>query len=45
MTDLGATPGLEYKLLDVQSYMKGINDKYGLIYENAVIPKGAYSLF
>jgi len=42
MLDVGATPGLDWKLVEVQGYLKPINEKYGAIYENAVIPKGTY---
>ena len=42
MLDLGATPGLSYKLLDVQSYLPAIIKKHGHIYYDAVIPKGTY---
>jgi hypothetical protein len=42
MLDLGATPGLSYKLLDVQSYLPAIIKKHGRIYYDAVIPKGTY---
>jgi len=42
MLDLGATPGLSYKLLDVQSYLPAIIKKHGRIYYEAVIPKGTY---
>ena len=43
MLDLASTPGLSYKILDIQSYLKGITDKHGLIYIEAVIPKGTYA--
>ena len=43
MLDLGATPGLSYKILDVQSYLPAIIKKHGRIYNEAVIPKGTYS--
>ncbi len=42
MLDLGATPGLSYKLMDVQSYLPAIVKKHGRIYYDAVIPKGTY---
>ena len=42
MLDLGATPGLSYKLMDVQSYLPAIIKKHGRIYYDAVIPKGTY---
>ncbi len=43
MLDLASTPGLSYKILDIQSYLKGITDKHGPIYIEAVIPKGTYA--
>lgn len=43
MLDLASTPGLGYKILDVQSYLKGITDKHGPIYIEATIPKGTYA--
>jgi len=42
MLDLGATLGLGYKILEVQSYLKGITDRHGPIYIEATIPKGTY---
>ena len=42
MLDLGATPGLTYRLMDVQSYLPAIVKKHGKIYYEAVIPKGTY---
>jgi uncharacterized protein len=42
MLDLASTPGLGYKILDVQSYLKGITDRHGPIYIEATIPKGTY---
>ena len=42
MLDLAATPGLAYKLMDVQSYLPAIIKKHGKIYYDAVIPKGTY---
>jgi len=42
MLDLGATPGLSYKIIDVQSYLPAIVKKHGKIYFDAVIPKGTY---
>ncbi len=43
MLDIGATPGLTYKILDVQSYLPAIIKKHGKIYYNETIPKGTYS--
>jgi TRAP transporter TAXI family solute receptor len=43
MLDLGATPGLTFKLLDVQSYLSAIIRKHGRIYNEDIIPKGTYS--
>jgi TRAP transporter TAXI family solute receptor len=43
MLDLASTPGLSYKILDVQTYLKGITKKYGPIYVEANIPKGVYA--
>jgi TRAP transporter TAXI family solute receptor len=43
MLDLSATPGISYKILDVQSYLKPIIDKHGPIYIPSVIPKGTYT--
>lgn len=42
MLDLGATPGLTYKIMDVQSYLPAIIKKHGKIYYEEVIPKGTY---
>jgi TRAP transporter TAXI family solute receptor len=43
MLDLASTPGLGYKILDVQPYLKGITNKHGAIYIDATIPKGTYA--
>lgn len=43
MLDLGATPGISFKILDVQSYLKKINEIHGPVYIEYVIPKGTYS--
>jgi uncharacterized protein len=43
MLDLGATPGLSFKILDVQSYLPAIIKKHGKIYYNETIPKGTYA--
>ncbi len=42
MLDLGATPGLTYKIVDVQSYLPAIIKKHGKIYFDTIIPKGTY---
>ncbi len=43
MLDLGATPGLTFKILDVQSYLPAIIKKHGKIYNAETIPKGTYA--
>jgi TRAP transporter TAXI family solute receptor len=43
MLDLSSTPGISYKILDVQSYIKKIAEKHGPVYIDMVIPKGTYS--
>lgn len=43
MLDLSSTPGISYKILDVQSYLKKIFEKHGQVYIEAEIPKGTYS--
>ncbi len=43
MLDLSSTPGISYKILDVQSYLKKIFEKHGKVYIEAEIPKGTYS--
>jgi TRAP transporter TAXI family solute receptor len=43
MLDLSATPGISFKILDVQSYLKKIAEKHGPVYIDWVIPKGTYS--
>jgi uncharacterized protein len=43
MLDLSSTPGISYKILDVQSYIKKIAEKHGSVYIDMVIPKGTYS--
>jgi len=43
MLDLNATPGLTYKILSVQPYLKAIISKHGRIYNEDVIPKSTYS--
>jgi TRAP transporter TAXI family solute receptor len=43
MLDINATPGLNYQIMDVQSYLPAIAKKHGRIYSEAVIPRGTYS--
>ncbi len=43
MLDINATAGLDYQIMDVQSYLPIIAKKHGRIYSEAVIPKGTYS--
>ncbi len=43
MLDLNATPGLSFKILSVQPYLKSIISKHGRIYNEDVIPKSTYS--
>ena len=43
MLDINATAGLDYQIMDVQSYLPAIIKKHGRIYSEAVIPKGTYS--
>ena len=43
MLDLNSTPGLTYKLLNVQPYLKAIVAKHGRIYNEDLIPKATYS--
>ena len=43
MLDINATPGLDYQIIDVQSYLPGIIKKHGRIYSEVLIPKGTYS--
>ena len=43
MLDINATAGLNYQIMDVQSYLPAIIKKHGRIYSEAVIPKGTYS--
>lgn len=42
MLDLSNTQGLNYKLLDLESYNENITKKYGNIFKTAVIPKDTY---
>jgi len=43
MLDMNSTPGLTFKILNVQSYLKTIVSKHGRIYNEDVIPKSTYS--
>ncbi len=43
MLDINATAGLNYQIMDVQSYLPAIAKRHGRIYSEAVIPKGTYS--
>lgn len=43
MLDLCATPGLTFKILEMQSYLPAIIRKHGHIYNEAIIPRGTYS--
>jgi TRAP transporter TAXI family solute receptor len=43
MLDLNATPGLSFKILSVQPYLKAIVSKHGRVYNEDVIPKSTYS--
>ncbi len=43
MLDLSATPGISYKILDVKSYLKRVNEIHGPVYIEYTIPKGTYS--
>ena len=43
MLDINATPGLDYQIIDVQSYLPAITKKHGRIYSEVLIPKGTYS--
>lgn len=42
VTDLGATPNTKIKILDIASLAKKMNEKYGPLYAEAVIPKDTY---
>ena len=42
VTDLGATPGVKIKLLDIAQLVPAMSKKYGNIYVADVIPKGTY---
>jgi TRAP transporter TAXI family solute receptor len=43
MLDLNSTPGLTFKIMNVQPYLKTILGKHGRIYNEDVIPKSTYS--
>jgi uncharacterized protein len=42
ITDLGATPGVKIKLIDIARLVPTMSKKYGNIYIQDVIPKGTY---
>jgi TRAP transporter TAXI family solute receptor len=42
VTDLGATPGVKIKLVDIAHLVPAMTKKYGNIYIQDVIPKGTY---
>jgi len=42
VTDLGATPGVKIKLIDIAHLVPAMTKKYGNIYIQDVIPKGTY---
>ena len=42
VTDLGATPGVKIKLLEIANLVPAMVKKYGNIYVEDVIPKGTY---
>ena len=42
VTDLGATPNVKLKMIDIAQLTKKMNDKYGPLYAEAVIPKEMY---
>jgi TRAP transporter TAXI family solute receptor len=42
VTDLGATPGVKIKMIDHSEVVAKMNQKYGNLYAEAVIPKGTY---
>ena len=42
ITDLGATPGVKIKLIDIAHLVPTMSKKYGNIYIQDVIPKGTY---
>jgi TRAP transporter TAXI family solute receptor len=42
VTDLGATPGVKIKMIDHSDVVAKMNQKYGELYAEDVIPKGTY---
>ncbi len=42
VTDLGATPGVKIKLIDIAQLVPAMTKKHGSIYVQDVIPKGTY---
>ncbi len=42
VTDLGATPNTKIKMLDIAQLTKKMNEKYGPLYAEAVIPAATY---
>jgi uncharacterized protein len=42
VTDLGATPGTQLKILDIADLAEKMNKKYGKLYAKGTIPAGAY---
>ncbi|BAT59317.1 NMT1/THI5 like protein [Variibacter gotjawalensis] len=42
VTDLGATPNVKLKMIDIAQLTKKMNEKYGPLYAEAVIPKEMY---
>ena len=42
VTDLGATPNTKLKILDIAQYTAKMNDKYGPLYADAIIPAATY---
>lgn len=43
VTDLAATPNTKIKILDIAHFTAKMNEKYGPLYAEAVIPKATYS--
>jgi TRAP transporter TAXI family solute receptor len=42
VVDLGATPNVKLKILDIAHFTKKMNEKYGPLYAEAVIPASTY---
>jgi TRAP transporter TAXI family solute receptor len=42
VVDLGATPNVKLKIIDIAHFTKKMNDKYGPLYAEAVIPASTY---